>query len=229
MNPAPTSIKRKLLLGLFFIGVVLAVALAAGGYLYTRITAYVEPASFGSPSVVDAEEAGRKLKQFEDSFKGNRRGFIRLNESELNSLIHQRYFRERQDNAADASPGPVPRLLNARARLNKEDITWYSWVRCDYMGRAFNLIWQRTVQLQRVGDHYDFEVRSMRVGRQTIPRSYWDTVQKYMGDSDNRLADPYQWLTHLPMIEFKPSDESQTLELRLSNYAATPAAANQLR
>ena len=228
MNPAPTSIKRNLLLGLFFIGVVLAVALAAGGYFYTQITAYVEPASLGSPSVVDAEEAGRKLKQFEDSFKGNRRGFVRLNESELNSLVHQRYFRERQD-ATAASTGPVSRLLNARVRLNKEDITWYSWVRCDYMGRAFNLIWQRTVQLQRVGDHYDFEVRSMRVGRQTIPRSYWSTVQKYIGDSDNRLADPYQWLTHLPMIEFKPSDESQTLELRLYNYAATPVASNQIR
>jgi len=143
--------------------------------------------------------------------------------------VHERYFHQSQNTAADASTGPVSQLLNARVRLNKEGITWYSWVRCDYMGRAFNVIWQRTVQLQRAGDHYDFEVRSMRVGRQTIPRSYWNTVQKYIGDSDNRLTDPYQWLTHLPMIEFKPMDESQTIELRLFNYAATPAASNQLQ
>jgi hypothetical protein len=229
MKSAPTSIKRKLILGLFFIGVVLAVALVAAGYLYTQLIAYAEPASLASPSSVDAEEAGRKLKQFEDSFKGNRRGFVRLDESEINSLLHQRYFRDRKDVFAVSSNAPISRLLNACVRLKKEEITWYTWVRRDYMGRTFNLIWQRTVQLKRDGDHWSFEVLSMRVGRQTIPKTYWETVQKWLGDSDERLADPYQWLTHLPVIEFKPSQISLVPELILYNYVATPVATTQDR
>lgn len=229
MNPAPSSIRRKLILGLFFIGVILAVALIAAGYLYTQLTAYAEPASLGTPSVVDAEEAGRKLRQFEDSFKNNRRGFVRLNESEINSLLNQRYFRERKDSSTVTRTASTSELLNARVSLKKEDITWFTWVRRDYMGRTFNLIWQRSVRLKRVDDHWDFEVLSMRVGRQTIPPSYWNVAQNSMGISDERLADTYQWLTHLPMIEVKPSDISQTPELFLYNYVAAPAATNRNR
>ncbi len=230
MKTAPTSIKRKLLLGLFFIGVLLAVALVGAGYLYTQLTTYVEPASMGSTSSVDAEEAGRKLKQFEDSFKANRRGFVRLDESELNSLLQQRYFRNpRQTEIATNSASTSSKLINARVHLTKEGILWLAWVRCNIRGQAFNLVWQRNVQLKRAGDHYDFEVCSMRVGRQVIPPSYWKTVQEYLGASDQRLVDPYEWLTHLPMIEFNPSDASQALEVRLYNYADTPVAAAAAR
>ena len=229
MNPAPTTIKRKLILGLFLLGVVLAASLAAGAYLYTQLVAYAEPASVGLPSSVDAEEAGRKLKQFEDSFKSNRRGFVRLDESEINSLLNQRYFPERKNVSVASPAASISQLLNARVLLNKEEITWFTWVRRDYMGRTFNLVWQRSIQLKREGDHWSFDVLSMRVGRQNIPQSYWKTVQEWMGDSDERLADPYQWLTHLPSIEIKPSDVSQTPELLLYNYIATPMASTQNR
>ncbi len=228
MNPAPTSIKRKLILGLFFLGVVLAAALVAGAYLYTQLTVYAEPASVGAPSSVDALEAGRKLLQFEDSFKSNRRGFVRLNESEINSLLNQRYFRENKK-ASAAAPATASLLSNARVRLKDDNITWFSWVRRNYMGRTLDLIWQRTVQLKRTGDHWTFEVISMRVGRQTIPKAYWETVQNWMGGVDERLIDPYQWLTHLPTIEIKPGEISQAPELLLYNYVATPVATTQDR
>lgn len=229
MNPAPLSIKRKLITGLFFIGVLLAVALAAAGYLYTQLTAYAEPASLGSTSMVDAEEAGRKLRQFEDSFKNNKRGFVRLNESEINSLLTQRYFRERKDASTSAPATTEPQLLNARVRLKNDDITWFAWVRRDYMGHAFKVIWQRSVRLKRVGDQWGFEVLSMRLGRQSIPQPYWEWVQKWVGDSDARLADQYQWLTHLPTIEVKTSDISLLPELLLYNYVAAPMATPQNR
>jgi len=229
MNPAPLPVKRKWILGLLLMGAVLAAALVAGGYLYTRLAAYAEPASLGSLSSVDAGEAGRKLRQFEDSFKSNRRGFVRLDESEINSLLRQRYFPERKEvGVSEVSPAAtVPQLLDARVRFKDGEITWFTWVRRDYMGCAFNLVWQRTVRIQRVGDHWNFQVVSMRVGRQTIPESYWKVVQNWLGESDQRLTDPYQWLTHLPAIEVKSSDVSQSLELVLYNYVTTPAATIQ--
>jgi hypothetical protein len=120
-------------------------------------------------------------------------------------------------------------LYSARARIKNDDITWFAWVRRDYLGHTFNLVWQRTVQLKRVGDHWTFDLISMRVGRQTIPKSYWETVQNWMGGVDEKLTDPYQWLTHLPSIEIKPGPVSQPPELLLYNYVATPVASTQDR
>lgn len=227
MNPAPLSIKRKLILGLFFIGAILAVALIGAGYLYTQVTAYAAPASVGSPSMVDAEEAGRKLRQLEDSFKSNRRGFVRLDESEINSLLNQRYFKDLKNVVIVSNTSPSVLLQSARVRLKNDDVKWLTWVRREFMGRTFNLVWQRSVQLQRDGDHWAFEVVSMRVGRQTIPKSYWETVHKWMGSSDERLIDQYEWLTHLPTIEIKVNEISQATELLLYNYVVTNVATNQ--
>lgn len=227
MNPAPLSIKRRLILGLFFIGGVLALALVGAGYLYTQVTVYAEPASVGSASMVDADEAARKLRQLEDSFKSNRRGFVRLDESEINSLLNQRYFKDLKNAVTSSSTSASVLLQNARVRLKNEDVKWITWVGCDFMGRKFNLVWQRSVQLKREGDHWGFEVVAMRVGRQTIPRSYWETVQKWMGSSDERLTDQYEWLTHLPTIEIKVNESSQATELLLYNYVVTNVATNQ--
>lgn len=221
MSPAPQTFTRKLVVVFFFLGLLVALLAAAAGYLYMEATANVEPSSLGAPTMLDGEEAARKLKQFEDSLKSGKKGFIRLNEQEINSHIHQRYFTESRK--AAASQVGACQLLAARVRMADSTVSWHAWVRREIGGRKVALLWTRTGTLHRGKNGWEFTLQSMRLGRLKIPEQYWTGVTEQLRDADNRLLDLYNWVMHLPSIEIKPNDISRTPELILYNYS-DPAA-----
>ena len=222
MSPAPQTLMRKLVVVLFLLGLLAALVAAAAGYLYLQATANVDPSSLGTPSLLDGEEASRKLKQFEDSLKNNKKGYIRLTDQEINSLIHKRFFSESTKGMSNQLA--VCQLQAVRVHMMDTNVSWHAWVRREIGGRKVSLLWTRTGVLHRGKTGWEFALQSMRLGRLKIPEQYWAGVTEQLRDADSRMVDLYNWVMHLPSIEIKPNEISRVPELILYNYSDAAAS-----
>lgn len=206
---------RKLYVTLAVAG---TVGLLAGGYSYFAITAEVDLNSFAKPNELDAKEADRKLKLYKDALAvSHRGGFIRFSEIEINSYLHQHYFagdKSSPTNAPDASP----RLLAGRVELSNGGLVWYCWVRKSWLGRPFDLFWERVFELNQAQNRWAFQPRAMRLGRLEMPAGTWALLQKELGAVDQIFTDQLEWLAGLPTLEIKTNEASIKPEFRLFTY-----------
>jgi hypothetical protein len=193
------------------------VGLLALGYSYFAITAEVDLSSFTKPNELDAKEAGRKLKLYQDALAISRRGFIRLSEIEINSYLHQHYFAEDKSKATNA-PEASPHLLAGRVELSNGGLVWYCWVRKNWFGRPFDLFWERVFELNQAQDRWSFQPRAMRLGRLEMPSGAWTLVQRQLGAVDHIFTNQVEWLARLPTLEIKTNEASIKPEFRLFTY-----------
>jgi hypothetical protein len=213
MKPSTGRLKR-----VFIIAAVSLVLVAFAGLigllvLYTKLVTPAEPAGVAAPNTLDAREATKKLKLFEEARKANRSGFVRLSEEEFNSILHERYLsnppKEIGTNAAADC-----RLLRARLTLRTNAVTWHTWVRKTVSRWTRDVAWQRTVKLKRAANQWSFEVEAMQVGSLRIPPKYWPLVQDWLGKADEQLSEPYRWLLSLPAVDIQTNEVNRSLELR---------------
>ncbi len=206
---------KKILLALT---VAIGAILLAGGYYFYQVTRDVDTDWADAPNSVDALEARRKLRLFQEAQKVSRRGFIRLSEVELNSYLEKNYS---ADSASAQTNAPARNgLRQSLVALNVPEVTFYCWVRKKMIGFSVDFVWQRTVRLERTADHWVFPVQSMQVGKLEIQPRCWPFVNRFLGGADQAFSKQFDWLAHLPGLEIAENELSRRPELRLYTYAA---------
>ncbi|MBI2925415.1 MAG: hypothetical protein HYY24_06890 [Verrucomicrobia bacterium] len=223
MSSTRTVLKR----GLVIVVIVAGVAVLFLGYWYVQLTAAVELTGVQAPNAMDAQEAGRKLKLFEQAQQNNRNGFIRLTEVELNSHLQSRYLGGFEK---DATPPDAEQtgLLGGRADLASETFTWYCFLEKRWRKLSLNVCWARTFSVARASDHWALTLRSMRIGDVEIPPRYWPRVETMLGGVDQVFTEESAWLAQLPAVEVRPNEFSRNPELRLYTYP-DPAVLQQAK
>jgi hypothetical protein len=213
MTARPTWVRKLCLL----LAVGAGIAFLAGSYLYFQITAAIEPEARQEANDLDAKEADRKLKVYQQALQDSRRGFIRLSEVELNSYIQQQYFSETKTADTNA-PVPKTHLLKSQVGLYSKEITWSYWLQRKVLGKPVQLFWQRAVELSGKPQHWTFQTKAMRVGKIDVPPRLWEFVQSRLGESDLIFSNRFDWLVRLPTLEIKTNDLTSSAELRLYTY-----------
>ncbi len=206
---------KKILLAL---AVAIGAILLAGGYLFFQIKRDVDTDWADAPNSVDALEARRKLRLFQEAQKVSRRGFVRLSEVELNSYLEQNYSATAA--AAQTNAPGSNGLLKSFVSLSVPDVTFYCWVKKRMIGFSVDFVWQRTVRLERTADRWNFPVQAMKVGNLEIRPRFWQLANRHLGGADQAFSKQFDWLAHLPGLEIAENELSHRPELRLYTYAA---------
>lgn len=208
-------LKRLLLIsGMLFLGAGLVV-----GFIVIQALGRVDPVKTASLNSVEAEDASRKMRRFEESLTSSRQGYIRLNEVELNSILESRLLPALK--AGHSEPkADSPQLLRGLVGLQEEGMTWYYWVNVPWAGRDFQFVLQHAVRLCRQNEQWKFETTAMRVGRLAIPQRFWSKIEQPSGAVYNELSKPYQWLLNVPALDLTTNQFNRKPELCLYNYPA---------
>jgi hypothetical protein len=214
------SIPSRLRIVLFCLGAILSVGLILAGHGYYQLTAPVDAAGLQAPNNLDAKELERKRGMFEAALKTSRHGFIRLSEVEINSYLHEHYHLKAGGGAAAEAENGC-RLLKCNADLITGGVVFYSWVQVNWRGRSRTVCWQRMAEVRRAGDHWEFALTSMHVGRQQIPQRYWANVTEFLHGADQPFSESYAWLTKIPNLEIRLSEIGHQPELRLYTFPNT--------
>jgi hypothetical protein len=213
MKARPTWVRK--LYWTLAIGAVFGMLMMAYGYF--QITAEVDSGIFKKPNVLDAQEADRKLKLYNEALAISRRGFVRLSEVEINSYLLQHYFSDGKIAGTNAPPANI-KLLTSRLGFTQRGVKWYCWVRKKWLGRPVDLVWERALELNRIENRWVFQTTSMRLGKMAMPARWWPLVQSQIGEIDLTFDEPLNWLTKLPTLEIKTNAASSSPELRLYTY-----------
>ena len=201
------------------LGITLAIAalaaFSAAGYLYRQITAPVHVSS-EPPNDFDAKEAARKLQIYEEALSGDRQGFIRLSEVEINSRLEEKFFPK--DGAEDES-APL-RLRRCRVEFGPSSLAWVEWIDALVRGRRVQMAWVRVVEVAPQENGSPFHLRSMRLGRLRIPESCWAEVDARLKGADARFHERLDWLTRSATVEYATNETSGLPEIRLYTHRA---------
>lgn len=200
------------------VGAILVGVLILAGYYYFQITSDVDVSNLETPNSLDIKEATRKLKLFEKSLTENREGFIRLSEVELNAYLTDHYAAKTNV----AKPGPNESVMTrCIVDLTEGEVILYTWVTHNWLGRQWNLVWQRNAQLIRDKDLWSFKLSSMQVGHVKVPEKYWEKIEGYIGNSDKAFEERLHWFSKLPAVAIRQDELQKQLELRLYTYKET--------
>src|SRR6185369_10095729 len=133
--------KNKIVL---FLGMVFLTVAGAACILVYLVTGDIDVNIAHNPNSIEAQEANRKLKLFNEALTAKKPGFIRLNQAEINGFLQSRYGKP-DKNKANA---PV-QLVKAGLLLRQSDLTFITWHKVSVFGMEFSVIWQRVVSPQR--------------------------------------------------------------------------------
>lgn len=213
------QLSPKLVRFLMVLAILAGGVLLFAGYFYTQFTADVDIGAFERPTRYDAKEVRRKMKLLEDSRTNTVRGFIRLAEVELNSYLHERY------GGTNATAARTAGLQRCRIDLTETNLTLICWIQKPWMGRSWNLVWQRSASLKPTASGWDLEPQDMYVGRVRIPHAHWPKVEEALGTVDAAFVEDLRWLKAAPSIGLVPAEVTKRPELRIYNHAESPPAA----
>jgi hypothetical protein len=228
-------------LGVGLIGAVLMAGLIFGFYIYRGLTRVNSTVDYGTPAFLEARSAADKLRIWEDSQKAKSIGFVRLTESEINSLLHWMLFSGKAkplsafvdpprvlrdwDTTARARMLPAPpastcHLLDVRVRFDplERNLVWHSWVKKSWHGQSWTLHWERRANLTRSTNGWGFTCVGMRVGNLEIPEQYRPWVRQFLGEADAAMADMREWFENLPAVELALNATTEIPELKIYNY-----------
>ena len=192
----------------FAAGVALVVAAAgAAGYYLTRP---LQTDFALRPTVVEAQEANRKLKLLNEAQSSRKQGFVRFSEVEINSFL-DKY------NSSNSTNSPV-KLVKAGVFLGEKDVNFVTWHNVDVFGFKIPFVWQRVITPLKQKEGWSFAVRTMKVGAVEIPEGHWPRVEQLLGMSDALFAERKEWLKTVPMVSLAQNELSETPEVRLYTY-----------
>src|SRR5689334_95447 len=145
-----------------------------------------------NPNSIEAQEAGRKLKLFNEALTAKKPGFIRLNQAEINGFLQSRYGKPEKNKASAAV-----QLLKAGLLLRQSDLTFITWHKVAVFGMEFPVVWQRVVSPQRTKDGWRLSLDEMHVGKLTVPGEYWADVSHFLGTTDTSFEERKVWLANV--------------------------------
>jgi hypothetical protein len=208
--PSLSTKRGKLFWGFFFILSLVAVSLGVLLYLATRP---FELRFTQDPNPLDAHEANRKLNLLTEARDAKRQGWVRLSEVEINSLLEKQFNEPKKVR----TQGPVE-LVKTGVLLHTNSLTFVTWLKMPVLGISLPLAWQRTVMPVKEGEHWTFEVQSMRLGHLDIPDRFWPNVNSFLNPSDAVFEERRAWLGKVPKVALMKNELSTAMELRLYSY-----------
>jgi hypothetical protein len=217
MKPFGEKIKRILLVSIGVGFLVSVVVLAVGGVFVSKITARIELPSKAAPNEMDFESGRKKLQLLQQPPETAKRGFVSFSDSELNSILERHYI-GRATAATETTNITTCQLQAARLMISSTDAIWTCWVRKKFLGRTWNIAWQRQIVLARVGERWSCKVVSMRLGNFQVSPRYWPYANQFLRDADLQLEELFNWLAQLPALDIAISDTSLRPEFRIYNY-----------
>ena len=161
----------------------------------------------------ETQEANRKLKVFNEAQTAKKPGFIRLNEAEINGFLQTRYGKP-DKKKADAQV----QLLKAGVLLHQNDLTFVTWHKISVLGIDLHVVWQRVVSPQRTANGWRLSLDEMRLGKFTVPGTYWDDVSHFLGVCDSAFEERKVWLANIPTVMISHNEVTRAPELRLYTY-----------
>jgi hypothetical protein len=202
--------KNKILLSFGLIFLTLAGAACVLVYL---LTGDIDVDIAHNPNSLEAQEASRKLKLFNEALTAKRPGFIRLNQTEINGFLQSHYGKP------DKNKGNAPvQLVKAGLLLRQSDITFITWHKVSILGMDFPVVWQRVVSPQRNKEGWRLSLDEMRLGKLSVPGDYWKDVSRFLGPADAAFEERKVWLASVPTAMISLNEISRSPELRLYTY-----------
>jgi hypothetical protein len=202
--------KNKILL---FFGTVLVAVAGAACVLVYLVTGDIDVNIAHNPNSIEAQEAGRKLKLFNEALTAKKPGFIRLNQAEINGFLQSRYGKPDKSKAS-----AQVQLVKAALLLRQSDLTFITWHKAAVFGMEFSMVWQRVVSPQRTKDGWRLSLDEMHLGKLTVPGEYWADVSHFLGVADTTFEERKMWLANVPTVMISQNEISRSPELRLYTY-----------
>jgi hypothetical protein len=208
---------KKALIGA---GVLLALLVLAGAVLVFALTREIDPEWTHAPTKAELPEANRKLRLFTKARTDGTKGYIRLSEVEINSLLEDQLATSRTN-----SPGFPEDLLHAGVSLTRTNISWYYWEKKRLAGLPLPFSWQRVTSPTKSASGWDFPVAQMYVGAVKLPVRCWQWADWFLGSPDGLFEERKSWLAHLPWMELTAGESTEATELKLYTYVPTKKSA----
>ncbi len=248
-RPIGSGGKWKLILGIIIglIGVLIVAAIVVAGLLYNSLTVVRSPESYGACAFLDAKSAADKLRLLEKDKQISGKGFVGLNEGEINSLLQWVFlggkakplssFADPPDALRQWLASNKPKIASdcqltaVRVKLPPEGqptIEWHCWINKTFRGRTRLIQWDRQVRLNHTPAGWGFITESMRVGDREIPPQYWEMVRQQLGDAEQDLQLLYQWFQKMPAVAHRLNKSTQLSEVVFYNYEE-PMALNAVK
>ncbi len=202
--------KNKILLSFGMIFLTLAGAACVLVYL---LTSDIDVNIAHNPNSLEAQEASRKLKLFNEALMAKKPGFIRLNQAEINGFLQSRYGKPDKNKT-----NSQVQLVKAGLLLRQSDLTFITWQKVSLFGMEFPVVWQRVVSPQRNKEGWRLSLDEMHLGKISVPGDYWADVSRFLGSADAAFEERKVWLGSVPTAMISLNEISRAPELRLYTY-----------
>ena len=206
---AVSTTKKVVVLGVLLTASVIA---AAGSFAYLATRSY-EVDWVVAPNKVELMEANRKLVLFDQAQTNRQKGFIRLSEVEINSLIENRF-----KIVSGTNKDSTIELTRTAVLLTGTNITFVAWLQKPIYGYRVPLVWQRGVVPVKSTNGWSFSVQHMMLGNLEIPKKFWPDVQEFIGPIDSAFDEKKDWLAQIPEVSLTRNEASHNPEVRLYTY-----------
>ncbi len=202
--------KKKFAVSVVLLSTLLATALCVLGFILLGDIDINIPSNGNS---FEAQEASRKLKLLGEAQASKKQGFIRLSEAEINGFLQSRYGKPEKNRTNE-----LVRLVKAGVQLHQSDLTFITWHKVSLLGLETTVVWQRLVSPQRTANGWRLSLDEMRVGKATIPGTFWGDAFQILGGSDKTFEERKVWLASMPTVMLSHNEITRAPELRLYTY-----------
>lgn len=173
------------------------------------------------PNPLEAHFAQGKLDLLKEACENKKKGFIRLSEVEINSILETKY----NDPKNIRTNLPVA-LVKTAVLLHQTNLTFVSWHKASLVGGlSVSFVWQRTVSPVPERGGTSIRMDAMRLGRINVPKEVWPKIEQFFGKTDVVFADRRDWIASLPKVAVTKNELSLAPELRFFSYDPDEAPA----
>lgn len=195
------------------LGLLVVALLLAGGILIFQLTRDIEPEWRQGPNRLEAHEAKRKLKLLATAQADGTRGFVRLSEVEVNSLLDEQFAQSKSNSVA-----LPPELMRTGVVFSRTNLSFYCWEQRKLGGVPLSLAWERIIVPRRESGKWEFPITEMHVGALKLPPRFWRVANGFLGGVDAIFEERRNWLARLPWIELSRNEANDGMELKLYTY-----------
>jgi hypothetical protein len=169
------------------------------------------------PNDVAAYQAERKLKILRDAKSSFKKGFIRLSQTEANSLLEKKRAHRTAGDSEKALPTSAPSSIHSAVLLNADELCLITWhPEPLLLGRTVAL--QRKFHLENDGKRAQPQLEALRLGSIVVPQKGWAWTQNRYDPGGKILQDNIAWLQEGNATEIVSNELSKFPELRLYSY-----------
>lgn len=205
------STKRTIRLSAWVVAGILAITFLV---IYIRLHAEVAISHFRPPNNIDSEEASRKIEIFNKAVLINKKGHVKLTETEINSRVLLKHILKYDDE------NETLRLKKYRVKIvDDHTISIIAWIEGPIYGFQRSLVWTRTYQYEGGSTLEHLKLTSMQVGKVTISNRFQPIITARLARIDQRFQSSLEWLRGVPRFEIHADPNEKEPYLKLYTFA----------